>query len=134
MTVAGLTLITGASGGIGADLARLFARNGHRLALAARDGARLAALAEELHAAGAPAPAIFEIDLARAGAADDLAGAVEARGERVTTLVNNAGFGLIGSASDLDRDAQLRMIDLNVRTLTDLTLTFLPAIREGAGV
>ncbi|MBX9761111.1 MAG: SDR family oxidoreductase [Beijerinckiaceae bacterium] len=130
---AGLTLITGASGGIGADLARIFARNGHELALAARGGDRMEALADEIAASGAKRPLVIEADLAVEGAGALLAAELERRGARVTTLVNNAGFGLIGPAAELDRAEQMRMIDLNVRTLTDLTLTFLPSIRAARG-
>ena len=57
---------------IGADLARVFARNGHRLAIAARSGDRLAALADEIASSGAPRPLLIEADLAQAGAADGL--------------------------------------------------------------
>ena len=129
----GLTLITGASGGIGADLARVFARHGHALALVARGGDRMEALADEIAGAGAPRPLILEADLAAHGAAALLVAELERRGARVTTLVNNAGFGLIGKAAELDPAEQVRMIDLNVRALTDLTLAFLPSIRASRG-
>lgn len=129
----GLTLITGASGGIGADLARVFARHGHRLALAARGAERMRALADEIAATGAPRPMIVEADLAQAGAADRIGEEIERHGAYVGTLVNNAGFGLIGRAADLERAEQLRMIDLNVRALTDLSLAFLPSIRASRG-
>jgi short-subunit dehydrogenase len=132
-TLKPVTLITGASVGIGADLARVFARNGHALALVARDGARMRALADEIVAAGGEAPLIFEADLTAPGAADALAAKIAEAGAIVTTLVNNAGFGLIGRASELDRGEQLRMIDLNVRALTDLALVFLPSIRAARG-
>lgn len=128
-----VTLITGASGGIGADLARVFAGKGHHVALVARGGERMALLADELEAAGARRPLIVEADLSRASAADDLLAQMDRRGVRVTNLVNNAGFGLIGRAADLDRGEQVRMIDLNVRTLTDLSLAFLPALRNARG-
>ena len=128
-----VVLITGASAGIGADLARVFARNGHRLAIAARSGDRLSALADEIAGSGAPRPLLVEADLAQAGAADGLMDALAAKGARVSMLVNNAGFGLIGAVADLDRAEQVRMIDLNVRALTDLTLAFLPQVRAARG-
>lgn len=128
-----VVLITGASGGIGADLARVFARHGHRVALVARGAGRMAALADDIAAGGAPRPMIVEADLCAQGAADALIAHMDERGARVTTLVNNAGFGLIGRASDLDRAEQVRMIDLNVRALTDLSLAFLPALRAARG-
>lgn len=128
-----VTLITGASGGIGADLARVFASHGHHVALVARRGERMAALADELEASGARRPLIVEADLSVAGAADGLLAEMDRRGVRVGNLVNNAGFGLIGRAAELDRAEQVRMIDLNVRTLTDLSLAFLPALRAARG-
>ncbi|MFN3889580.1 MAG: SDR family NAD(P)-dependent oxidoreductase [Beijerinckiaceae bacterium] len=129
----GVTLITGASGGIGADLARVFARHGHRLALVARGGVRMATLADEIERHGAGRPLIVEADVAAPGAADALVAEMDRLGARVTHVVNNAGFGLIGRASDLDRAEQVRMIDLNVRALTDLSLAFLPALRASRG-
>jgi len=126
-------LVTGASGGIGADLARVFARNGHALALAARSRDKLDALADEIAANGGPRPLVIEADVASPGAAQDMRDALESAGARATTLVNNAGFGLIGRVAELDRAEQVRMIDLNVRALTDLTLAFLPDIRAGRG-
>jgi uncharacterized protein len=131
--VSGLTLITGASGGIGADLARVFARHGHRVALVARNGERMDALADELASAGAQRPLVIEADLAGPGAADALVAEMDRRGAQVTSLVNNAGFGLIGQARELERAEQVRMIDLNVRALTDLSLAFLPSIRAARG-
>ena len=133
MSAAGLTLITGASGGIGADLARVFARKGHELALVARSGDRLEALADEIAREGGARPMIVEADLAAPDAASQLVAEMERRGAPVTTLVNNAGFGLIGRATELDRAEQVRMIDLNVRTLTDLTLAVLPGVRAARG-
>ena len=128
-----ITLITGASVGIGADLARVFARHGHELALVARDGVRMEALADEIAARGAPRPLIIRADLSAPGAADALVADMNRLGRRVKNLVNNAGFGLIGRVAEIDRADQIRMIDLNVRALTDLTLAFLPAIRASRG-
>ncbi|MDP2354677.1 MAG: SDR family oxidoreductase [Beijerinckiaceae bacterium] len=128
-----VTLITGASVGIGADLARVFARHGHELALVARDGARMEALADEIVAGGGRRPLIVQADLSAPGAADALVAEMDRLGGRVTNLVNNAGFGLIGRVAELDRTDQMRMIDLNLRALTDLTLAFLPAIRTSRG-
>ncbi len=91
------------------------------------------ALADEIVSRGGPRPMVVEADLAAPGAADSLVAEMERRGVRVTNLVNNAGFGLIGRAADLDRAEQLRMIDLNVRALTDLSLAFLPALRASRG-
>jgi short-subunit dehydrogenase len=119
--------------GIGADLARVFARNGHELALTARSADRLHALADEIAASGAARPLVIELDLARHDAAQILGARIAEAGARVHTLVNNAGFGLIGAAHQLQRAEQTAMIDLNVRALSDLTLAFLPDIRAARG-
>ncbi len=128
-----VALVTGASGGIGADLARVMARNGHDLALVARSVDKLAALAAEIAATGRPAPLVVAMDLAAPGAADALAKAMSDAGAKVELLVNNAGFGLNGAALTLDRAEQADMIDLNVRALTDLSLRFAPDIAAARG-
>jgi uncharacterized protein len=119
-----VTLITGASAGIGAELARVFASNGHRVALAARRADRLAALAAEIAAPGGRAPIVIPCDLERADAADRIAAALAAEGVEVEYVVNNAGFGVFGRAIELDRAEQLGIVDVNVRALTDLSLRF----------
>lgn len=119
-----VTLITGASSGIGAELARVFAAHGHRLALVARRADRLHALAAEIVASGRMAPIVISCDLGEAGAADSIATALTAEGVEVKYLVNNAGYGLFGHAVERDRADQLAMIDVNVRALTDLSLRF----------
>lgn len=135
-----IMLVTGASGGIGAELARLGAEKGHDLALVARTATALEALADEIFArqAGArPRPLVFALDLAQSGAAQRLAAAVRDAGAEVEILVNNAGYGLFGPiAAELD-DAgiaeQLGMIDLNIRALTELTLIFAPQLAKHRG-
>jgi uncharacterized protein len=112
-----VTLITGASAGIGAELARVFAKNGHRLALAARRAERLDALAKELTAAGGKPPILIPCDLESPAAGDTIAAALAAGGVEVEYLVNNAGFGLFGSAVELDRASQLGIVDVNIRAL-----------------
>ena len=109
-----VTLITGASAGLGAEFARQCARRGESLALAARRRDRLDALAAEI---GGDA-AIFEADLSRPDAAASLVNEVEAEGLQIDTLINNAGFGLAGRFAALPLERQREMIDLNVRTLT----------------
>lgn len=128
-----VTLITGASGGIGADLARVFARQGHDLALVARSADRLGLLADEIEATGRPRPLLLTLDLAAAGAADALAAGLQAANATPDILVNNAGFGLIGAAAELDPAGQLAIVDLNVRSLVEVTLRFLPQIRAARG-
>ncbi len=119
-----VTLITGASAGIGADFARIFAKNGHRVALTARRADRLSALAGEISAAGGRAPILITCDLEAHGACDSIAAALADAGAEVEYLVNNAGFGLFGNAAELDRAEQLGMIDVNIRALADLSLRF----------
>jgi short-subunit dehydrogenase len=120
-----VTLITGASAGIGAELARVFASNGHRLALVARRADRLKALAAEIGAAGGGGiPIIIPCDLEQADAGDRIAAALAAEGVEVEYVVNNAGFGLFGTAIELDRAEQLGIVDVNIRAMTDLSLRF----------
>lgn len=128
-----VALITGASAGIGAELARVFARHGHTLALVARRKDRLEALAAEIVRSGQPAPLVLAIDLARADAPAAIAKALAARGAEPAYVVNNAGFGLLGQAALLDRAGQLGMIDLNVRTLTALSLAFVDSLARHRG-
>ena len=128
-----VTIITGASAGIGAELARVFARNGHALALVARRKDRLTALATEIAARGKPEPIVLAIDLSHRDAAAQIADALTASGLEPQYVVNNAGFGLIGPAAELDRAEQGNMIDLNIRTLTDLSLAFVDSLTRRQG-
>ena len=124
-----VALITGASAGLGVEFARQLSKRGHRLVLAARRKDRLDALAKELGDARAIAT-----DLSKAGAAGKLIADLEAAGEEVEILVNNAGFGLIGRFAELNAKRLREMIDLNVSTLTDLCRTVAPEmIKRRAG-
>jgi hypothetical protein len=128
-----VTVITGASAGIGAELARVFARNGHDLALVARREDRLRALAEEIVSSGCSRPLVIVADLQHSGAARLIGEALAAKGVEPQFMVNNAGFGLIGTAAKLDRAEQLAMIDVNVRMLTDLSLAFVDSLARHRG-
>ena len=119
-----VTLITGASAGIGAELARIFAAKGHRVALVARRTDRLTALASEITAAGGAAPVIIPSDLTQPDSGDKIAEALSAAGVEVEYVVNNAGFGVFGRAVQRDRADQLDIIAVNIRALTDLSLRF----------
>ena len=128
-----LTLITGASQGIGADFARIFASKGHDLALVARNGTRLNEVADEISAKGGPRPLVIPLDLSLPGAAGRLVAALRAEGGSVQVLVNNAGFGLLGDFADVDSKGHLEIIDLNIRVLVEMTALFLPEITAAKG-
>jgi short-subunit dehydrogenase len=120
-----VALVTGASAGLGVEFARQLSMRGHRLVLAARRKDRIEALANELGSARAIA-----IDLSEAGSAGRLMADIDANGETVDLLVNNAGFGLIGQFAELDARRERGMIDLNVGTLTDLCRAVAPGMIE----
>lgn len=128
-----VTVITGASAGIGVALAREFARHGHELALVARRADRLDALADEIAASGARRPIVIVVDLTQPDVARIVGDALAAQGAEPQFVVNNAGFGLIGLAEARDRDEQLAMIDLNVRALTELSLAFVDSLERHRG-
>ncbi len=124
----GTALITGASSGLGAELARLFAADGHDLVLVARRGDRLAALGDELSGRHGVRARVVTADL---GAPDGPARVVQdvlAAGNEVDFLVNNAGFGATGGFTDLDADRQLEMIRVNVTAVVALTRALLPGM------
>ena len=124
-----VALITGASAGLGVEFARQLSKRGHRLVLAARRKERLDDLANELGNARA-----MTIDLSKSNAAAKLMADLEAAGEQVDLLVNNAGFGLIGRFAELDAKRLRQMIDLNVGVLTDLCRAVAPQmIRRKSG-
>ena len=133
MALKPVTLITGASAGIGAALARKFAAKGHDLVLVARREAELAALADEIAAKGRPRPISVPLDLTRIDAPIRVSHELGSRGLEPAIVVNNAGFGLLGLAAELDRAEQLAMIDLNVRALTDLSLRFIDSLARHKG-
>src|SRR5919109_50803 len=101
-----VTLITGASAGIGTALAQEFAAKGHEVVLVARREQPLNALADTIAATGAPRPIVLRMDVARVDAARDLGEALDKRGLEPEIVVNNAGFGLLGAADKLNRSQQ----------------------------
>ena len=105
-----VTVITGASAGIGVALARVFAQHDHELVLIARREDRLLALADEIAATGARKPLVIAADLQRADAARVIGEALTAERVEPQYMVNNAGFGLIGVAGARDRDEALAMM------------------------
>ena len=124
-----VTLITGASAGLGVDFARQLSARGKRLVLAARRKDRLDGLAAELGNARG-----IEIDLGEPGAATRLMADIAAHGEQVDCLINNAGFGLWGRFATLDGAQQRQMIDLNCGALLELCHAVVPGmITRGDG-
>jgi uncharacterized protein len=128
-----VTLITGASSGIGAELARVFASKGHRLALVARRADRLEALAGQIGASGGAAPIVIPCDLEQADAGDKIAAVLAAAGVEVEYVINNAGFGKFGRAIKLDRAEQLGIITVNIRAMTELSLRFSDSLIKHRG-
>lgn len=121
-------LVTGASGGIGLELARCFARDGHPLLLAARGADKLAAACAELAAAGAPKAEAVAVDLGAPQGAAVLAAEVARRGVAPAVLVNNAGYGLLGDVEALDLEDELAMLRLNILAVVELTKRLLPGV------
>lgn len=127
-------LVTGASGGIGAELARLAAADGYHLVLVARNADLLAALAAELTTRHSVEVLGLTLDLARREAANELVARLAARAIVPDLLINNAGVGLYGLHRDTGLEAELALIDLNVVTLTRLTKRLLPEfLARGSG-
>jgi short-subunit dehydrogenase len=123
-----VALVTGASAGIGLDIARVLARRGHDLALAARRREVLERVAAELASAHGVRVAVCAIDLADVDAPARLVADLAGRGLVVDVLVNNAGFGAYGEFKDIDLAAEQRMIAVNVTALVTLTKLCLPAM------
>jgi short-subunit dehydrogenase len=124
-----LALVTGASGGIGAALARELARHGHDLILAARGVAAMEALAAELREMGAAAT-VIAADLSQPGAAQALADDIARRGFKIDVLVNNAGLGAAGRFDRCDPARLGEVLQVNIVALTELTRLLLPGMVE----
>jgi short-subunit dehydrogenase len=117
-------LVTGASAGIGVDLAECFARDGYDLILTARSEEPLNEVAQRLASAHGVKAHVIAQDLGAIGGGTALANSVRMRGLDVDVLVNNAGYGHAGALTSSDLPTQLGMIDLNVRALVELTYHF----------
>ncbi len=123
-------LITGASAGIGRSLAELFAADGYRLILVARSAERLRQAAEQLEQRHRVSTLVIPEDLSDPGAPDRLCALLQQKEQRVDALVNNAGFGDAGFFIHQDPDECVRMLQLNIVSLTRLTRLLLPAMIE----
>jgi len=121
-------LITGASAGIGRELARLVAADGHDTVLVARRRDRLDELAAELGSAHGVKVTVIAADLGDRAAPQAVAEQVRSASIDIDFLINNAGFGSHGPFAESDLARQLEMIDVNVRALVELTHLFLPGM------
>ena len=133
-TIDATVLVTGASAGIGAELARELARLGHNVVLCARRADRLQALAEELRLTHGVHADVEPCDLIDAGARDDLVARLEAGERTVAGVCNNAGFGTVANLVDAGIEREQRVVALNVDAVHHLTGAFLPRmVADGAG-
>lgn len=126
------TLITGASSGLGLELARLFARDGWPLVLTARDQEKTEALAAVLRNDHEIDVRVVPCDLTTPGAVGRLLARIDREGLGIRALVNNAGFGANGPFDGRPWDTYRRLIDLNIGALTELTHALLPAMKREA--
>ncbi|QEF96738.1 putative oxidoreductase [Stieleria maiorica] len=128
------TLITGASSGIGLELAKLFAADGENVVLVARSEGKLEELARQLRSTYPIEATAIPSDLSRSTAVEELRSELSRHSLRIDTLVNNAGFGALGKFAELDADRQRNMLMVNVVALTGLTRQLLPGmIERGSG-
>jgi len=121
-------LITGASGGIGEELARLFAAHRHDLVLVARSEEKLQSLSGELGRAHDIRVRVLAADLADPSAPPRVFEALRQQGVGIDVLVNNAGFGARGAYAEIDYDLEARMIQVNISSVAHLTRLFLPGM------
>jgi short-subunit dehydrogenase len=122
-------IVTGASSGIGAEIARELASRGHGVTLVARRADKLAELATELAATGVRAE-VLAADLGDRAARSALLGRVAELGLTPDILVNNAGLSTVGPVSAADPDAEMNMIEVDVVAVADLCTRFLPGMVE----
>ena len=132
-------LITGASSGIGYELAKIYAENGHNLVVVARNGDKLEVLKKEIFEEISKniEVIVIENDLSQENAAERLYNQIKSRNLKINTLVNNAGVGIYGRFSEFDEETMKRndaMINLNIKAVVELTRLFLAdMIKNGNG-
>jgi short-subunit dehydrogenase len=125
-----IALITGASSGIGYELAKVFSQHGHDLVLVARNRDKLLQLGEELRAAFGITVTVLAKDLSLPAAVPELVAELQQRAVRINFLVNNAGVDVYGYFYDTDWTQELEMIQLNLVSLTHLTKLLLADMRQ----
>jgi len=123
-------LITGASNGIGLELAKLFARDGYNLVLVARGEQKLNQVADMLRQKAGISAVTIPKDLASPSAPQEIYDRLQAEGIQVDALVNNAGYSIFGPFHELDLKAQMDLLQVNIMSLTTLTRLFLPGMVE----
>jgi short-subunit dehydrogenase len=126
----GRVLITGASAGIGAELARVFAKHGHKLALVARSEDKLRALADELKFDFGTDSIVIPADLSTGKGVAGVVANLDKRKEEVDILVNNAGVLEVGAFCDTTTDDLMKLVHLNIGALTQLTSLLVPRMVE----
>src|SRR3954469_14186877 len=127
-SVSSISLVTGASSGIGAAIAKELASRGHALALVARREERLRTLATELTSDHGVATEVIAADLGDPAGRERVADELRSRGRVVEVLVNNAGFGHQADFATSPRERMLEMVKINVESVIDLTSRFLPGM------
>lgn len=127
-------LITGASSGIGCELAKLFARDGYNLVLVARSGDELHEIAKRLKSEYGISARVIARDLSSLSSPQKIFDELQAGGIAIDILVNNAGFGAYGTFASTNLKDELEMIQVNMASPTHLTKLFLPGmIARGHG-
>jgi len=127
-------LITGASGGIGKELADCFAQGGHNVVLVARSEDRLLDLAKEYPKKYGIQATVIAKDVASPGVPDEIFEELKKKGIVIDYLVNNAGFGLYGTFLETQLEEETNMIDINIKAVTAMTKLFLPdMVKRGQG-
>ncbi|MGY3312553.1 short-subunit dehydrogenase [Peribacillus simplex] len=119
-------LITGASGGIGKELADRFAKDGYNVVLVARSEDKLTELAKKYQESYRVQATVFAKDITLPGVAEEIAAELKKKGITIDYLVNNAGFGLYGEFLETKLEQEMNMIDVNIKALTIMTKLFLP--------
>ncbi|MGQ3480128.1 SDR family NAD(P)-dependent oxidoreductase [Paenibacillus sp. TY11] len=127
-------LITGASGGIGKELADRFAKGGYNIVLVARSEGKILDLAQEYQKKYGIQATVIAKDVAATGVPQEIFNELKEKGIIIDYLVNNAGFGLFGTFMETDIEQEINMIDVNIKALTVMTKLFLPdMIKRGQG-